>query len=395
MRTVGGIRFVTSVDVDGYTINSNYNNRAGTAGEFTFTFSGPISFTSPGDKITFDVIVDKDSSTQGLSLPLHPGKTTPVTVDRATVDAVLGVGANGVISNYSQYAAVLAHAATAAGAGASVLTYNHPNPPHAPIINQIGFKTQQNSGLDGSYVEVANLVVNTTTGGAGGLSPNASFGSRGSEMTLAFEPFEVYKDVVISFNFSVNGEAQSTHSFDRNQVNALLGKDTGKIETTDEMVTVLQSLITRPNTIIQNNGAGGIEIKSDPAVDRKSGAGTFVGFSNIAVNIEPIARRNFLDIDVAANPQSVGSYLQYIEVVLQRTIDGAAALGSLLARIDMQTTFAQTLMATIDKGVGRLVDADMNETSTRLKALQTQQQLGVQALQIANTDAQSILQLFR
>jgi flagellin len=395
MRTVGGIRFITAVDVDGYTVNSNYNNRAGVAGEFTFSFSGPIAFTSPGDEITFDVTVDMDSSAQGLSLPLHPGKTTSITIDRTTVDTVLGVAANGIISNYTQYAAVLSHAVSTAGAGAAVLTYNHPNPPHPPIINQIGFRTQQNSGLNGSYVEVSNLVVNTTTGGAGGLAPNASFGTRGSEITLTFEPFEVYKDVAISYNFSVNGEAQSTHSFDRNYVNALLGKDTGKIETADEMVMLLQSLITRPNTIIENNGSGGVLIKSDPAFDRKNGAGTFIGFSNIDVNIEPIARRNFLDIDIAANPQSVASYLQYIEVVLQRTIDGASALGSLLSRIDMQTTFAKSLVATIDKGVGRLVDADMNETSTRLKALQTQEQLGIQALQIANADAQSILQLFR
>jgi len=106
-------------------------------------------------------------------------------------------------------------------------------------------------------------------------------------------------------------------------------------------------------------------------------------------------RRNFLDIDVAANPQSLDSYIQYIEVVLQKTIDGAAALGSLLTRIDMQTTFGQTLMATIEKGGGRLVDADMNETSTRLKALQTREQLGIQALQIASSNAQNILQLFR
>ena len=105
-------------------------------------------------------------------------------------------------------------------------------------------------------------------------------------------------------------------------------------------------------------------------------------------------RRNLLDIDVAANPQSLDSYIQYIEVVLQKTIDGAAALGS-LTRIDMQTTFGQTLMATIEKGGGRLLDADMNETSTRLKALQTREQLGIQALQIANSNAQNILQLFR
>ena len=49
----------------------------------------------------------------------------------------------------------------------------------------------------------------------------------------------------------------------------------------------------------------------------------------------------------------------------------------------------------IEKGVGRLVDADMNEESTRLKALQTQQQLAVQSLSIANSSSEVILSLFR
>jgi len=45
--------------------------------------------------------------------------------------------------------------------------------------------------------------------------------------------------------------------------------------------------------------------------------------------------------------------------------------------------------------VGTLVDADMSEESTRLQALQVQQQLGIQALSIANSSVQGILSLFR
>ena len=52
-------------------------------------------------------------------------------------------------------------------------------------------------------------------------------------------------------------------------------------------------------------------------------------------------------------------------------------------------------MDAIDRGVGTLVDADMNEESTRLQALQVQQQLGIQALSIANGNSQQILSLFR
>ncbi|CAN7164931.1 flagellin [Neorhizobium galegae] len=73
----------------------------------------------------------------------------------------------------------------------------------------------------------------------------------------------------------------------------------------------------------------------------------------------------------------------------------AAKLGAVSKRIDMQSDFVSKLTDSIDKGVGRLVDADMNEESTKLKALQTQQQLAIQSLSIANSDSQNILSLFR
>jgi flagellin len=76
-------------------------------------------------------------------------------------------------------------------------------------------------------------------------------------------------------------------------------------------------------------------------------------------------------------------------------VSAGAVLGSISSRIDMQTEFSEKLSDAIETGVGRLVDADMNEESTRLKALQTQQQLAIQALSIANSDSQNILSLFR
>ena len=61
----------------------------------------------------------------------------------------------------------------------------------------------------------------------------------------------------------------------------------------------------------------------------------------------------------------------------------------------MQSEFVNNLMDAVDRGVGQLIDANMEEESTRLQALQTQQQLGIQSLSIANSSAQSILSLFR
>lgn len=81
--------------------------------------------------------------------------------------------------------------------------------------------------------------------------------------------------------------------------------------------------------------------------------------------------------------------------MLSRVIDGAATLGAIQTRIDLQEEFVAALSDSIDKGIGRLVDANMNEASTRLKALQAQQQLAVQALSIANENPSMLLQLFR
>jgi flagellin len=86
---------------------------------------------------------------------------------------------------------------------------------------------------------------------------------------------------------------------------------------------------------------------------------------------------------------------RFLDKQLLAMTSAASSLGSIQKRIDLQEGFVASLTDVIDKGVGRLVDADMNEESTRLKALQTQQQLGIQSLQIANTNAENILQLFR
>ena len=61
----------------------------------------------------------------------------------------------------------------------------------------------------------------------------------------------------------------------------------------------------------------------------------------------------------------------------------------------MQQDFVSGLMDAISTGIGQLVDADLNEESTKLQALQTQQQLGIQALSIANSNSSNILSLFR
>lgn len=98
------------------------------------------------------------------------------------------------------------------------------------------------------------------------------------------------------------------------------------------------------------------------------------------------------DIDVTADPTGA---LDAIEGMLSGAIDAAAAFGSVEGRLETQANFISQLSDSLKSGIGSMVDADMEETSARLQALQVQQQLGVQSLSIANQAPQSILSLFR
>lgn len=102
-----------------------------------------------------------------------------------------------------------------------------------------------------------------------------------------------------------------------------------------------------------------------------------------------------IKIDNDTTKEQLDDMIAVVDDVIQQLTDAAATLGAITSRIEMQDNFVSNLMDVIDKGIGRLVDADMNEESTRLKALQTQQQLGIQALSIANTSAEKLLTLFQ
>ena len=102
-----------------------------------------------------------------------------------------------------------------------------------------------------------------------------------------------------------------------------------------------------------------------------------------------------IKLDATTSNDDIDGMISSVEVMLGNMTNSAAVIGSTNMRIDLQNNFVKDLMDTISKGVGRLVDADMNEESTKLKALQTQEQLGIQSLSIANSESSNILQLFR
>ena len=84
-----------------------------------------------------------------------------------------------------------------------------------------------------------------------------------------------------------------------------------------------------------------------------------------------------------------------IQASLTNVNSALAKLSSGAAKFSIQATFTQKLSDTLTAGIGNLVDANMAQESARLQSLQVKQQLGVQALSIANQAPQTILSLFR
>jgi flagellin len=104
------------------------------------------------------------------------------------------------------------------------------------------------------------------------------------------------------------------------------------------------------------------------------------------------------NIGAAATINSVASataMIGYINTAIDAVSTSLSKLGTGSKALGSHLTFIQKLQDTIDAGVGNLVDADLAKESAKLQALQTKQQLGVQALSIANQSSSILLGLFR
>ncbi|SCX03749.1 MULTISPECIES: flagellin [Agrobacterium] len=97
----------------------------------------------------------------------------------------------------------------------------------------------------------------------------------------------------------------------------------------------------------------------------------------------------------ASTQGDIDAFMDIVETAMSGLTDSAAAIGALQTRIDLQDSYSAKLSDAIEAGVSRLVDADMEEESAKLSALQTQQQLAIQSLSIANSSASNIMSLFQ
>ncbi len=153
---------------------------------------------------------------------------------------------------------------------------------------------------------------------------------------------------------------------------------------------------TSSSTLVDTYDASNGLLTGDVAITTGTGTNTTAAtFFLVNASSQTGASGTEIELDATTTTADLDGMISAVDSMLTTMTDSAATLGAANTRITMQDNFVADLMDVIDKGVGRLVDADMNEESTRLKALQTQQQLGIQALSIANSNSENILSLFR
>jgi flagellin len=101
------------------------------------------------------------------------------------------------------------------------------------------------------------------------------------------------------------------------------------------------------------------------------------------------------DTSALASFSNNAATLKTVDAAISKVAEASAMLGANKALLETQEEFIGVLTDSLTAGVSAFIDADMNEASTRNQALQTQQQLGVQALSMANQNSQMILKLFQ
>jgi flagellin len=228
------------------------------------------------------------------------------------------------------------------------------------VVNQIKSKlvAAREPGIDKSKVqtEITQLQQQLTS-----ISSSASFsGQNWLSVDSSAAGYNATKSVVSSFTRTGNAVAVQTIDIDTSN-SALFDANTG------------------------TPGGGILDAKraADGSVDNSSGTFTVSTFDISSLT------------DKSADTTTLNSYISGADAAVKEMTDAASSLGAVKSRIGIQQDFVKGLMDAMDRGVSALVDADMNQESTKLQALQVQQQLGIQALSIANSSSQSILKLFQ
>ncbi|MGE6743412.1 flagellin [Allorhizobium pseudoryzae] len=283
------------------------------------------------------------------------------------------------------------------GTGADVLS--------TTIVSGFTRDEEGNVALQALDVDLADTVLLNGSGGGLLQFGDGSFDDFGGFVAAYnsqgfFSPgtftgaFKVAAGDSLSFDMSGPLIAPITVTINRTTVDAALGTAAnGTIFGVSDMAAVVNRAIVDAGGSLDD---AQVYVTGGTTFVNGSASGQYDTFQTAQITNSGVNQKvSIMDMTIAGSSGSLEGQIGLIETMLQSTTDAAADLGAIQSRLERQTAFTNDLMDSLDKGIGTLVDADMNESSTRLKALQTQQQLSIQALSIANASSQSLMQLFQ
>jgi flagellin len=251
-------------------------------------------------------------------------------------------------------------------------------------LNQV--QAQVNSGLkvasardDGSTYAIAQ---NQRGAVAGYAAVTDSLNRGSSAIDVALSAGQSISDLLIQLKTKALSASDSS-------------LDTASRQALNQDFTALRDQIT---TIVQNAVFNGINL-----VDGSTTQITALASSDGTRRITTAAQQLSLSgtivtlstTDTISTQTQASTLVATIQTSLANVNSALAKLSSGAKKFSIQATFAQKLADTLTAGIGNLVDADLAKTSALLQSLQVKQQLGVQALSIANQAPQTILGLFR
>ena len=264
----------------------------------------------------------------------------------------------------------------------------------AQVQNQISTGLKISSAEDNAaYFSIANTL-RTNVGNLSAVSDSLNLG----------------KSVVGTATAAISGITSTLQSLSQALVSAQQpGTDLNAIGTE---ITSLQNQLTASVSSASFNGVNLLDGTANGGtgsvsfVSGVTGSGSTTAVQSLAINTSTtnlsttasggaLVSTAGITVTSSSTQSDLAGYLQTVNAAISSVNSASSALGAAGSTIDQQATFASALSDSLTTGIGSLVDADLNEASTRLNALQTQQQLGVQSFSVANQNSQIILKLFQ
>jgi len=247
-------------------------------------------------------------------------------------------------------------------------------------------QTHINSGMkvatardDGAIYAIAQ---NQRASVAGYQSVISSINNGTSAIDVALSAGQSISDLLIQLKTKALSAADS--SLDTASRNALNANFTAL---RDQITTIVKNAVFNGFNLVDGSTTQITALASADGARRITTAAQNMKLSGSIVTLKSTA--------TISTQAKASTLVATIQTSLTNVNSAMAKLSSGAAKFSIQATFSQKLSDTLTTGIGNLVDANMAQESAMLQSLQVKQQLGIQALSIANQAPQTILSLFR